>query len=33
MLPDGEPLLLLEREVLREGVYKLLDQRIKMRLR
>jgi hypothetical protein len=33
MLPDDKPLLVLEREVLREGVYKLLERRLKERMR
>jgi hypothetical protein len=33
MLPDGQPLLRLEREQLKEGVYKLIDECLKERLR
>jgi exonuclease I len=33
MLPDDQPLLRLDREQLREGVYKLIDERLKERLR
>jgi hypothetical protein len=33
MLPDGEPLLQLEREQLREGVYKMVDDKLRARIR
>ena len=33
MLPDDQPLLTLEREQLREGVYRMLDDKLKERIR
>jgi hypothetical protein len=33
MLPDGEPLLQLAREQLQEGVYKMMNERLRERIR